>query len=362
MTPLKLYVSEEYREPTLFTHTELMFPFWGVTAKESMPYVRAANLQYQYSKDDFTLVDRIEDAEYVHVPYSYERLKATNPERLARILDDAARAGKMLLIDGSGDLEYPIDVPNSVVLRVSQYRYRIAANDLTVPFPAEDLLETYYGGESQLREKPEVPSVGFTGWASMTLKNRIKTELKELPITFAGLVDGKRRAERKGLFYRERALKALASTKGIENHFTARATYSGHVKTISGTVADNRREFVETLAASDYALAVKGDANSSVRFYEALAMGRIPLFLDTACVLPLENILNYRDFCVFVDWRDTDRIGERLLEFHREVTPERFKEMQVQARQAYRQYLRMDSFSSQLAAELRSRLPGAQAG
>jgi hypothetical protein len=160
----------------------------------------------------------------------------------------------------------------------------------------------------------------------------------------------------------KRALKALGDTRGIENHFTARATYSGHVKTISGTVADNRREFVETLAASDYALAVKGDANSSVRFYEALAMGRIPLFLDTACVLPLEHILNYRDFCVFVDWRDTDRIGERLLEFHRGVSPERFKEMQVQARQAYRQYLRMDSFSSQLAAQLRSRLLGAQAG
>ena len=359
MEPVKLYVAEEYREPSLFTHTELMFPFWGVTAKESMPYVRAANLQYQYSKEDFALVSDIAEAEYVHVPYGYERLKATNPERLARIVEDARGAGKPLLIDGSGDLEFPIDIPNSVVLRVSQYRYRVAGNDLTVPFPAEDLLETYYGGEMQLREKPETPSVGFTGWASMTLKNRLKTELKELPITSAGLLDPKRRAERKGLFYRERALKALGATAGIENHFTARATYSGHVKTISGTVADNRREFVETLAASDYTLAVKGDANSSVRFYEALAMGRIPLFLDTACVLPLEDELNYRDFCVFVDWKDTDRIGARLLEFHASVTPERFIEMQKEARRAYREYLRMDSFSKHLASALRARLPSA---
>lgn len=356
MSPIKLYAPDEYREPTLFTHTELLFPFWGITAKESMPYVRAANTQYQYSKEDFELVEQIEDADYVHMPYNYERLKAANPERLSRIVEDARNAGKPLLIDGAGDLEYPIPVANAVVMRVSQYRYRALPNEITIPFPAEDLLETYYSGELQLREKPERPSVGFTGWASMTLKNRIKTELKEFPITLAGLADPKRRAERKGLFYRERALKALGNTQGIENHFTARATYSGHVKTISGTVADNRREFVETLAASDYALAVKGDANSSVRFYEALAMGRIPLFLDTACVLPLEHILNYRDFCVFIDWRDTDRIGERLLDFHRSVSPERFREMQQVARAAYREHLRLDAFSKELARMLRERV------
>jgi hypothetical protein len=80
MTPLKLYVSEEYREPTLFTHTELMFPFWGVTAKESMPYVRAAATQYQYSKNDFALVGTIDDADYVLMPYHYDRFNAVNPE------------------------------------------------------------------------------------------------------------------------------------------------------------------------------------------------------------------------------------------------------------------------------------------
>lgn len=353
MNPIKLYVSEQYREPKLFTHTELMFPFWGVTAKESMPYVRAANMQYQYSKDDFTLVDDIADADFVHVPYNYERLKEVNPERLSMILGEAQRAGKPVLIDGSGDLEYPIEVPNSVILRVSQYRYRTQSNEITVPFPTEDLVDAFFDGELQLREKQDVPSVGFTGWASLPLKARIKTELKELPITLAGITDAKRGAERKGLFFRERALRALSKTSGITQNFTARPTYSGHVKTITGNVSDNRREFVETLANSDYALAVKGDANSSVRFYEALSMGRIPLFLDTACVLPLEDKLNYRDFCVFIDWKETDQIGEKLLEFHRSCTPEQFKDMQQKARDAYRNYLRIDAFSSSLSDTLR---------
>lgn len=355
MGPVKLYCPDRYREPKLFTHVELLFPFWGVAAKESAPYVRAAALQYQYSKNDFTLVEYIEDAEYVLVPYQYDRLKVANSELLTSIIADAERAGKPLLIDGSGDIEHPIDVPNSVILRISQYGYTRQSNEITVPAVAEDLLESYARGELHLREKLEKPSVGFIGWASLSITARLKLWVKELPILLAELRDRRQGAEHKGLLFRIRALKALSENSQIEPHFTPRTTYSGHIKTIEGSVVDNRTQFVENLLDSGYALCVKGDGNYSVRFYEALSLGRIPLFLDTDCVLPLEDKINYRDFCVFVNWRDVDRIGEVLAEFHAKISSERFKEMQSVARRMYKEYLRFDSFSVHLATELHKR-------
>lgn len=356
--PIKLYVPDSYRESerVISMHTELMFPFWGITAKDTMPYVRAAMLQYQYSKDDFVLAENIEDADFVYIPYQYERLKLVNPEKIKVIVREAEEAKKPLLIWGASDIENPIDIPHSVILRVSQYRYSKKPNEVTIPFSAEDLLETYAGGELQIRKKSERPSVGFTGWAEMSVKKRLKTYIKELPVTLSTLLDEKRGAEHKGILFRERALKALSSNARIEPHFKARATYSGHVKTIEGKVEDNRREFVENLLESDYALCVKGDANSSVRFYEALSLGRIPLFLDTSCILPLEDRINYRDFCVFVDWRDVDRIGDVLADFHANTSSQRFEEMQKKARTAYREYLRIDSFSKYLSAMLRAHL------
>ena len=254
MNPIKLYAPDRYREPKLFTHVELLFPFWGVTAKESMPYVRAAALQYQYSKKDFALADRIEDADYVLVPYSYERLKAANPHLLQTIIADAQQAGKPLLIDGAGDIEHPINIPNSVILRISRYRYSTKPNEITVPFPAEDLLESYVEGKLQVREKPERPSVGFTGWARLGPKSKLKLWLKELPVTLTALFDPKRGAEHKGVLFRAKTLAALSQESRIEPHFTARASYSGHLKTIQGSFADNRREFVQNLLNSDYAL------------------------------------------------------------------------------------------------------------
>lgn len=350
---IKLYAPDRYREPKLFTHTELLFPFWGITAKESMPYVRTASLQYQYSKGSFALTENIEEADFVLIPYSYERLKTANPDLLANIISDAKNANKPLLIDGAGDLENPIDIPNSVILRVSQYQYSKKSNEITIPFVAEDLLESYANGRMHLRVKTNKPSVGFTGWAQMSLKTRLKTYWKELPITIVSMMDEKRGAEHKGILFREKALYTLSRCARIEPHFVTRATYSGHEKTIQGAVADNRKEFIDNLLGADYALCVKGDANASVRFYEALSLGRIPLFLDTACVLPLEDIINYRDFCVFIDWQDIDRIGDILADFHATLTPERFEYMQTQARESYRKYLRYDAFSVQLARMLR---------
>lgn len=353
---VNLYAPETYREPKLETHIELLFPFWGVTAKSSSPYVRTASLQYQYSKDDFALVSNIEDADFVVLPYHYDRLKAVNPERIKIIREDAAKAKKPLLIDGSGDIEHPIDIPNSFVFRVSQYQYSKKDNEITIPFPAEDLLESYTNATLTTRKKTNIPSVSFMGWGRLSQKDRIKTLVKELPLTFGTIFDEKRGAEHKGVLFRERALQALQHTPGIDLHLKAHSSYSGHAKTASGSAGNLREAFVENLLSADYALCVRGDANASVRFYEALSLGRIPLFLDTASVLPLEGKINYRDFCVFVDWRDVDRIGERLKEFHTSISEEQFKAMQRRAREVYSEFLRTDSFSKHLAALLRERI------
>lgn len=355
--PVRLYVGEHYREPSLYTHVDLLFPFWGVAAKDSMPYVKAAVEQYQYSKDDFELVTNIQNADYVLVPYHYDRLKAANPELLEMIIREAQSANKMLLIDGAGDLEPVINVPNSVVLRVSRYAYSVQSNEITVPFPTEDLLERYRKGVHILRKKPTTPSVGFTGWATQSTVAQIKTWIKELPVTGRALLDTRRGAEHKGILFRARALAALRNSSRIVANITARSSYSGHTKTMSGSADDIRREFVDALDGSDYALCIRGDANASVRFYEALSLGRIPVFLDTACVLPSESKINYRSFCVFVDWRKVDCIDDVLADFHASVTPERFEEMQREARNAYEQHLRIDMFSHDLAEQLREKLP-----
>lgn len=355
MNPIRLYVGEWYREPSIRSHLPILFPFWGVVAKDSMPYMKATLMQHHYDGKEFVMVADIADADYVVVPYSYEYFLRCNPNKVKKIIAEAQQAGKLLLIDASSDVEHPIEIPHSVILRQSQYRYAVKDNEITLPLPAEDLLESFFNSTMQVREYHDKPSVSFTGWAQLPFRQRVRAEVKQLPLRIAALFDSRRRAEIKGVLLRGKIIRKLAECKDVVSNFLIRTSYAGHVNTLQGSVADNRREFVENMFNSDYTLCVRGDGNSSIRFYEALSMGRIPLFIDTACVLPLEHIINYKEFCVFVDHSEIDTVSEKLVQFHRTHTPEQFAHMQLRAREVYETYLRTDVFPRYLAAQLRER-------
>jgi len=352
MIPVKLYMGDWYREPKIKSYIFLLYPAWGVVAKSSMPYIAAAVTKYKYSGEDYEFVKNIADADYVLVPHPPGLFRKFNNEKFEKILAEARAAKKLILIEGSGDIELPMVGEDLVLLRQSQYRYSVKPNEITVPLPADDLLETYFGGKLAARQKQTKPSVGFAGWATLSLKQRTKTYIKFLPTYITSFFHHERRAEKKGVLFREQILNILQRAQGITTNFLGRKSYAGNPITVSGSMDESRREFVENLNGSDYALCVRGDGNSSIRFYEALSLGRIPLFFDTACVLPLEHLIDYKKFCVFVDHPDVKKIGVKLLEFHKNCSLEEFELMQVRAREAYEKYLRPDVFPKYLAQQL----------
>ena len=51
-------------------------------------------------------------------------------------------------------------------------------------------------------------------------------------------------------------------------------------------------EYYENIKNSDYVLVFKRTGNFSIRLYETLMMGRIPIFINTDCLLPFNNHIN----------------------------------------------------------------------
>src|SRR6185503_19907515 len=98
----------------------------------------------------------------------------------------------------------------------------------------------------------------------------------------------------------------------VRTRFIARDFFSGAKSTIQLSPKEARREFVSTTRAGDFALAPKGDGNYSVRFLEALALGRIPVLIDTDTELPLEDRIPYEKICVRVPARDIARTPEYI--------------------------------------------------
>ncbi|KKU54925.1 MAG: hypothetical protein UX77_C0021G0004 [Parcubacteria group bacterium GW2011_GWA1_47_11] len=122
--------------------------------------------------------------------------------------------------------------------------------------------------------------------------------------------------------------------------------------TASNSAETLRREFVDNLLGSDYGLDVRGDANASTRLFEMLSLGRIPVVVDTERNFPFSDKLDYSSFSLMVDFRDLARLPDMVAEFHAGLTAEKFEMMQNNARDAYRNYFRVDALTRPLMEEI----------
>lgn len=349
--PLRLYADKTMTAQ--WAYVPLLYPFWGPLLKDTTPYLSRAYGKHGWDPAYFTLVPRLEDAEYILVPHDYWWLKANRPDLLAQYVALSERSRVPLLVEALSDKDGRVALPHARILRANQYRFDLPVDEITTPYAVEDLLESYAGGELVTRAKRAIPSIGFAGFAGVPLPQRLRRGIKELPIRLRTIVDKRYLARWSGRLWREWAMDAFSRSTRVESHFIRRPSYSGHSKTVAGDMQRNREEFVRNLMGCDYALCVKGDPNASQRFYEALAVGRIPVLIDTACVLPLENHIDYRTCSVSIDYRDLSRAPDILADFHANLTDQEFRAMQERARYVFEHYLRIDSFSKYLVQALR---------
>lgn len=351
-TPLRFYVNPAWRRKGL--HSPFLFPFWGNPNPESSLFAKEMFDAHSFDTSLYTITDDLAQADMVFAPYRHSWLLRHDPALLQECVDTATRAKLPLLLDGMGDVEYPVTLPNTYVLRIGGYRFVEERGRIQVPPSSDDLLERVCNAELQIRKKGAgKPVVGFAGWAHLSPAQRLRTILKELPVRIRGVFDSRYPAMQKGVLWRERALTVLKRSPLVQLNLKERRSFSGTSKTAQDDMRRLRKELVETILASDYALDVRGDTNDSTRLFEILSLGRIPLLLDTERRLPFAGEVDYKSFCVIVDFRDSNRLPERIAEFHARISPEEFEEMQRRAREAFVKHFRIDAQTRHIVAALR---------
>ncbi len=292
------------------------------------------------------LVEIVDDparADVHLLPHNYP-LVAGNAAYLRRCQETAARHGKKIVVFWNGDGTGPVALENAVVFRTSQYESKLRKREIIMPAYAEDLK----GKGLFVRDKTEMPPViGFCGWAQYkNVKNALGSFLQALPHEAYALLTGypQSRSFIKGLSLRRRILPRLQKSALVRTNFLIRSSHSAHAKTIRLDPLQARREYIENMLASDFVLSIRGDGNYSLRFYEALSLGRVPILLNTDVRLPLSDIVEYSSFILQIHIADMYRIDEIVADFWSHQTDESWFIMQVQARNAFEKYLSAPRF------------------
>lgn len=351
---LTIFVDPAWRRDA--AHTPLLNPFWGGTSHKNSPFADEALSMYLFDVSHYRITDDISIADVVLFPFRYHVAHIHFADLLATAIDTARAHGKHIIIDAMGDIDYDISIPETIVLKYGGYRFAKKENEIFLPPFADDLLERYCDGKLSVRAKSKKPVVGFAGWLEAPFFRRIYWGAKDLPARLRGMVDGRYRADRKGIFFRRAAKRALDGSPAVATNILARTAYSGNVKTAAGNIETLRKEFVENALTSDLCLDIRGDANNSTRLFEILSLGRVPLIIDTERNFPFSDELDYRSFAITVDFRDIRKLPEIARAAYDAISDDVWRDMQVKARAAYVAWFRMDALTAHLIRSIRARL------
>jgi len=255
--------------------------------------------------------------------------------RAREFVDLATKAGKEPVVFFANDSTEPVPLPGATVLRTSLLRSARRPSEFAQPAWSEDFVERYLGGDVPIRRFSERPTIGFCG---LVASSRMR-----LPMNFA-----LRPQER----LRRDALDVLERAPAVDTNFVRRDRFLGGA--LRGDALDldllvkTRLEYVENMVESDYVLCVRGAGNFSYRLYETLSCGRVPVFVDTDCVLPFDFAVDWRDHCVWIDKSEIDSIPEVVTEFHLRLGESGLAEFQRHCRRFWEDYLSPFGFFANL--------------
>lgn len=325
-------------------HVAMLSPFWGKRPDHPNNPSRGWLDEYMKSSPEFFRMTSLQDADVAVLPAPWSRIIRSVPARtLAGEFAAAARAGgKETVVFFNSDSTEKVALDGSVVFRTSMYRSRREPTEFAIPAWSEDFVKRYLDGRLSIRKKVDRPTVGFCGFVAPLLGSMARNFAR----WGAGLVGRRRGATNPfvtpGHAIRLKAMTLLSGDPDLRTNFVRRSSFFQTEATNGppGKQSDKlRMEFVRNIVDSDYTLCVRGAGNFSYRLYETLSCGRIPVFVDTDCVLPYESIIDWKRYCVYIDEKDIAHIGDRVAEFHSSLSPAQFEDLQWSCRRLWEEYI-----------------------
>jgi hypothetical protein len=340
-------------------HVPFLAPWWGVPPEDPASLNRGQFAHWASRRPaSYVLVDRPAEADVfvLSIPW-----KATRGDPAARAFAEgeisaAGNLGRQIVIFFDSDHDESIAWPrHAVVFRFSIYSDTRRRNEFSIPTFSQDFLALNRAGILHAREKSAAPSVGFCGYAP-PLGCRWSTHAVRETVRYAAYRMGLLSRCRRWIAHapRVQALRALRRSPRVETRFIVRDQFAFNRWGVlqpggsPGSAARQRGEFVENLDGADYALCVRGLANCSIRFYEALSLGRIPLLVNTHCVLPYDWLVDWKKACVWVEETDLPRLGRILGDRHACCSSGEFTAQQRLGRALFEQWLSPEGFFGQL--------------
>lgn len=304
--------------------------------------------------EKYQLVDTIEKADAIIFPLNYLSKGVSNLRKSYELLIALAqKQNKKILVYTGGDYGKTFNDSNIITWRNAGFKRSNDENTLILPAFMNDPLEKGFI-DFKLLEYEKVPHVSFTGFATASFKEQVRINLSTLKSNIKRLFkqeDSDYQKVYNAAGNRFSYLQKLERSTDIKTDFIYRDKYRAGSITVEQR-EKSTREFFENLNSSPYTFCLRGAGNFSVRFFESLALGRIPILIDTDVQLPLEGIINWDKHICRVSTEEN--LTDAITRFHYSHDRESFIELQNSNRSLYERYLNRHAYLCEIHSILKS--------
>lgn len=315
---------------------------------KSIDNVREALINY------YNFVDSIEECHYLIIPISLEYLYNNHHhDYIKSSIENAEKYNKQILVFSSGDFGTTLKSKHVITVRLGGFKSKqFGQTFIMSPFIEDPYLKLNH--TFKILEKQSKPLIGFVGHSNsgfiklckeflIFIKAQLFRILKKDCTDFQNFYPSS--------YFRSKYLMLIQKSPEIKANFVFRKKYRAGATT-SESRKTTSEEFYNNIFETQYTFCMRGSGNFSVRFYETLAMGRIPVLLNTDCDLPFVNQINWKEHCLIIDAKEVKQIDVKIVQFHETTSEKRLKEIQIENRELWKNYFQKDHFFYKLYNEL----------
>ncbi len=282
--------------------------------------------------------------EYNHFNYTEKEIQDLR-NKFTLMAEMASKYNKKIILFYYYDPVKKIEVQNSIVFRTSLLKSKKDDNEFAMPAYGDDLRTKKEIEETNFYLlKTALPSVGFRGQSAplqLPLKLHIKRRINQL-FRSSGNNKPFNLHYNFGYLARRDALVSCIQSKNIQTDFSFTTMEQ------SWDPVNGKLPFVNNVFNNQYNICVSGHGNYSFRLYEILSAGRIPVFINTDCVLPFEEFIDWKKHVVWIEEKDAIKTAEHLLNFHQSKSAEEFLQLQQSNRKLWEKYFSKNGFYESL--------------
>ena len=121
---------------------------------------------------------------------------------------------------------------------------------------------------------------------------------------------------------------------------------------LSATVKNYfKQKYIDLANRSVFSLCPRGAGISTIRLFESMSMGSIPVIIADGFSRPMEDFLDWNEFSITINESDVDKIEDELKSVHQG----KIKAMQKKVRKVYSQYFSNDKLPEAILKEIQGK-------